>query len=228
MQHVEKLLLISLFLFIIITDYDHITSNHTYLMKIKSMELCSWLYRTVVFFLVSVLFRLICYLQILRLQDFAQVFQVDSDVEAVLREHLRIRRHLKIISHHYRALISFALIIVTVSQFAAFLDTTCKKADLSILLGINSRERMDVEQVWFGREITDIVMGEGEKRRERHERFLSWEMMMRIAGFRNIALTPFALSQAKLLLQLHYPGTVVGDSQFHSRKSQFQKAKVSR
>lgn len=96
------------------------------------MELCSWLYRTVVFFLVCVLFRLICCLQILRLQDFAQVFQVDSDVESVLREHLRIRRHLKIISHRYRAFITFALIIVTVSQFAALLDTTRKKADLSI------------------------------------------------------------------------------------------------
>ncbi|PPS13742.1 hypothetical protein GOBAR_AA06863 [Gossypium barbadense] len=44
------------------------------------MELCSWLYRTTVFFLVCVLFHLVCNLQVLRLQDFAQVFQVDSDV----------------------------------------------------------------------------------------------------------------------------------------------------
>ncbi|KAK6154447.1 hypothetical protein DH2020_008695 [Rehmannia glutinosa] len=40
------------------------------------LELCSWFYRTVVFFLVCVLFRLICCLQILRLQDFAQVCSV--------------------------------------------------------------------------------------------------------------------------------------------------------
>ncbi|KAI3496779.1 hypothetical protein L1887_39154 [Cichorium endivia] len=90
---------------------------------------------------------------------------------------------------------------------------------LEATLPPNSRERMDVEQVWFGREITDIVTAEGEKRRERHERFLSWEMMMRIAGFRNIALSPFALSQAKLLLRLHYPSEgynleVVNDSFF--------------
>ncbi|KAL8209775.1 hypothetical protein R6Q57_006507 [Mikania cordata] len=96
------------------------------------LELCSWLYRTVVFFLVCVLFRLICYLQILRLQDFAQVFQVDSDVESVLREHLRIRRHLKIISHRYRVFILLALIIVTVSQFASLLNTTRHTAELSI------------------------------------------------------------------------------------------------
>ncbi|KAE8680239.1 ethylene-responsive transcription factor 3-like [Hibiscus syriacus] len=44
------------------------------------MELCSWLYRTTVFFLICVLFQLICNLQVLRLHDFAQVFHVDSDV----------------------------------------------------------------------------------------------------------------------------------------------------
>lgn len=90
---------------------------------------------------------------------------------------------------------------------------------LEATLPPNSRERMTVEQVWFGREIKDILSGEGEMRRERHERFLSWEMMMRIAGFRNVPLSPFALSQAKLLLRLHYPSEgynleVVNDSFF--------------
>ncbi|MCD7452432.1 hypothetical protein HAX54_016539 [Datura stramonium] len=96
------------------------------------LELCSWLYRTTVFFLVCVLFRLICYLQILRLQDFAQIFHVDSDVETVLREHLRIRRHLRIISHRYRRFILLALIFVTASQFASLLMTTRSTADLHI------------------------------------------------------------------------------------------------
>ncbi|XP_076928237.1 uncharacterized protein LOC143592131 [Bidens hawaiensis] len=97
-----------------------------------TLELVSWLYRTVVFFLVCVLFRLICHLQILRLQDFAQVFHEDSDVESVLKEHLRIRRHLRIISHRYRIFIMWALIIVTISQFTSLLDTTRSNADLSI------------------------------------------------------------------------------------------------
>ncbi|KAI3456885.1 hypothetical protein Pfo_013548 [Paulownia fortunei] len=96
------------------------------------LELCSWFYRTVVFFLVCVLFRLLCYLQILRMQDFALVFQVDSDVESVLREHLRIRRHLKIISHRYRVFILWALIFITASQFASLLMTTRSNADVNI------------------------------------------------------------------------------------------------
>ncbi|PHU13260.1 Scarecrow-like protein 18 [Capsicum chinense] len=76
---------------------------------------------------------------------------------------------------------------------------------LEATLPPGSRERMTVEQVWFGREILDIVAIEGEKRKERHERFRSWEVMFRSCGFSNVALSPFALSQAKLLLRLHYP-----------------------
>ncbi|KAK3024332.1 hypothetical protein RJ639_043014 [Escallonia herrerae] len=68
-----------------------------------------------------------------------------------------------------------------------------------------SRERLAVEEVWFGREIADIVAADAESRRERHERFRSWEVMLRSSGFNNLPLSPFALSQAKLLLRLHYP-----------------------
>ncbi|KAL3851177.1 hypothetical protein ACJIZ3_013059 [Penstemon smallii] len=96
------------------------------------LDLCSWFYRTVVFFLVCVLFRLICYLQILRLQDFALVFQSDSNVESVLREHLRIRRHLRVISHRYRAFILLALVFITASQFASLLMTLRPGADVNM------------------------------------------------------------------------------------------------
>ncbi|GAV69383.1 GRAS domain-containing protein [Cephalotus follicularis] len=76
---------------------------------------------------------------------------------------------------------------------------------LEATLPPNSRERLAVEQIWFGREIMDIVAAEGENRSERHERFESWELMLRSSGFSNVPLSPYALSQAKLLLRLHYP-----------------------
>lgn len=76
---------------------------------------------------------------------------------------------------------------------------------LEATLPPNSRERLAVERIWFGREIMDIVAAEGDNRRERHERFESWEVMLRSSGFSNVPLSPFALSQAKLLLRLHYP-----------------------
>lgn len=96
------------------------------------LELCSWLYRTMVIFLVCVLFRLICHLQILRLQDFSTFFHVDSNVEMVLSEHLRIRKHLRIISHRFRAFILLALALATGSQFACLLVTTKATHDLYI------------------------------------------------------------------------------------------------
>ncbi|XP_010270062.1 PREDICTED: uncharacterized protein LOC104606514 [Nelumbo nucifera] len=98
-----------------------------------ALELCSWLYRTSIFFLVCVLFRLICYLQILRIQDFAQVFQKESNVGLVLKEHLRIRRHLRIISHRFRAFILYTLTLVTASLFACLLVTTRAHANVTIL-----------------------------------------------------------------------------------------------
>lgn len=86
--------------------------------------LSSWLYRISVSFLVCVLFRLICFLQILRLDDFAQDFEKDSDVAKILLDHLSIRRNLRIISHRFRVFILFSLIIVTASQFVSLLVTT--------------------------------------------------------------------------------------------------------
>ncbi|RDY10593.1 hypothetical protein CR513_04857, partial [Mucuna pruriens] len=96
------------------------------------LELLSWLYRTTVIFLVCVLFRLICHLQILRLHDFARFFHVDSDVASVTSEHLRIRRHLRIISHRFRAFIVLALALVTGSQFSCLLITTKSRHDMNI------------------------------------------------------------------------------------------------
>ncbi|XP_073055985.1 uncharacterized protein [Primulina eburnea] len=95
--------------------------------------MCSWLYRTSICFLVCVLFRLTCYLQILRLEDFAQVFERESDVASILIEHLRIRRNLRIISHRFRVFILLTLILVTISQFVSLLITTEPSSRVNIL-----------------------------------------------------------------------------------------------
>lgn len=50
---------------------------------------------------------------------------------------------------------------------------------LEATLPPTSPERIMVEEVWFGREIVDIVAGEGEERTERHERYEGWVEMMR-------------------------------------------------
>ncbi|XP_042509437.1 scarecrow-like protein 18 [Macadamia integrifolia] len=80
---------------------------------------------------------------------------------------------------------------------------------LEATLPPNSRERLTVEQVWFGKEILDLVAaaeGGDQGRQQRHERtFKTWVELLRASGFSGLPLSPFALSQAKLLLRLHYP-----------------------
>ncbi|XP_058758737.1 uncharacterized protein LOC131631989 [Vicia villosa] len=97
------------------------------------LELCSWLYRTSIFFLVCVLFRLIGYLQIQRLDEFAPVFQRETDVGSILLEHLRIRRNLRIISHRFRAFILSSLLLVTASQLIFLMMVIKPHADVDIL-----------------------------------------------------------------------------------------------
>ncbi|XP_071690844.1 uncharacterized protein [Rutidosis leptorrhynchoides] len=86
--------------------------------------LSSWLYRTSLFFLVCVLFKLTCSLQILRLEDFAKVFEKQADVGSILMEHFAIKKTLSVISHRFRAFILSTLILVTASLFASLLVTT--------------------------------------------------------------------------------------------------------
>lgn len=97
-----------------------------------TLELCSWLYRTSMFFLVCILYRLICYLQILRMEDFAKVFQKETDVGSILQEHLSFRRCLRIISHRFRVFILLTLLLVTASQFISLLMVTRTGADTNI------------------------------------------------------------------------------------------------
>ncbi|CAN6244787.1 unnamed protein product [Urochloa humidicola] len=74
--------------------------------------------------MVCVLFRVICYLQILRMVGFAREFGRFADVATVLRHHRRIREQLRKISHRYRKFIVWSLVLVSASQFAALLATT--------------------------------------------------------------------------------------------------------
>ncbi|PPS09509.1 hypothetical protein GOBAR_AA11168 [Gossypium barbadense] len=89
-----------------------------------NMYLASWLYRTSIFILACIFYQLTCHLQILRLEDFAQVFQKETEVRSILAEHLRIRRNLRIISHRFRLFLLLSLVLVSASQFFALLMTT--------------------------------------------------------------------------------------------------------
>ncbi|KAG8058962.1 hypothetical protein GUJ93_ZPchr0002g24297 [Zizania palustris] len=96
------------------------------------IEIVSWVYRTAVFFMVCILFRLICHLQILRMMRFAQEFTRSADVADVLEHHHQIKDHLRSISHEYRRFILLSIVVVTASQFAALLATTRPHAEINL------------------------------------------------------------------------------------------------
>ncbi|XP_006653458.2 uncharacterized protein LOC102711255 [Oryza brachyantha] len=97
-----------------------------------ALEMASWMYRTAMFFMACVLFRIICFLQILRMTGFARDFGQCADVAAVLRQHRRIREQLRRISHRYRKFIVSCLLLVTASQFSALLAATRPHAQVNI------------------------------------------------------------------------------------------------
>ncbi|KAA8520992.1 hypothetical protein F0562_011665 [Nyssa sinensis] len=94
--------------------------------------LASWVYRTGVFLLVCVLFRLTCELQILRLEGFHKLLEeCGSETGAIFEEHLRIRKQLSITSHRYRFFIISCLFTITVSQFGAMFLVLASKSQKS-------------------------------------------------------------------------------------------------
>ncbi|KAJ0082537.1 hypothetical protein Patl1_09833 [Pistacia atlantica] len=97
-----------------------------------TLQLLSWLYRISIYILACILYQLICYLQIIKMDDFAQVFQKETEVGSILQEHLRIKRNLRVISHRFRRFILLSLLLVTASQFISLLMTTRSSANNNI------------------------------------------------------------------------------------------------
>ncbi|XAR57679.1 hypothetical protein NMG60_11025921, partial [Bertholletia excelsa] len=90
---------------------------------LASSAMVSWVYRTGVFLLVCVLFRVTCEFQILRFEGFHELLESEgcgSDVAGLIfDEHMRIRRQLSTISHRFRFFIIACLVTITASQLGA-------------------------------------------------------------------------------------------------------------
>ncbi|KAG0597426.1 hypothetical protein M758_UG337300 [Ceratodon purpureus] len=76
---------------------------------------------------------------------------------------------------------------------------------LDATLPPTSLERSRVEQIWCKMEIVNIVACDGSERAVRHQRFEEWRRFFVRSGFQLKLTSRFAISQAKLLLRLHYP-----------------------
>lgn len=76
---------------------------------------------------------------------------------------------------------------------------------LEATLPPTSAERTRVEQTWYKSEIVNIVACDGAERTVRHQRSEEWRHFFGSSRFQLMATSRFAVSQARLLLRLHYP-----------------------
>lgn len=100
--------------------------------------LASWVYRTGVFLLVCVLFRVTCELQILRIEGFRKMLEgsrsgSEPDPSVIFEEHMRIKKQLLATSHRYRIFIIGCFVIITVSQFGALLLVLASKSEKNFI-----------------------------------------------------------------------------------------------
>ena len=103
-------------------SFPYVSSSVTLNASVFVLVLASWVYRTGVFLLVCVLFRLTCELQILRFEGLHKIFEgCDSDCDAIFKEHGRIKKQLWVTSHRYRFFIIACVVTITVSQLGALL-----------------------------------------------------------------------------------------------------------
>lgn len=98
------------------------------------LVLASWVYRTGVFLLVCVLFRLTCELQILRFEGLHKLLDgCESDAGVIFREHVRIKKQLSVTSHRYRFFIIACSVTITISQLGALLLVLAFKSDKTFI-----------------------------------------------------------------------------------------------
>ncbi|KAK7384868.1 hypothetical protein VNO78_30571 [Psophocarpus tetragonolobus] len=92
--------------------------------------LVPWVYRTGMFLLVCVLFRLTCELQKLRFEGVHKLFEgCGSEAGEIFKEHVRIRRQLWVTSHSYRFFIIGWGVTITISQLGALLLVLASKSE---------------------------------------------------------------------------------------------------
>ncbi|KAF7813625.1 uncharacterized protein G2W53_034601 [Senna tora] len=87
-------------------------------------SIASWTYVSTISLLASILFHLVCNLQVIHFDDYGKLIQRESNVLIFMEEHIRLRYHLSKISHRFRIFLLLEFLVVTVSQIVTLLQVT--------------------------------------------------------------------------------------------------------
>ncbi|KAM2656323.1 hypothetical protein EV1_011844 [Malus domestica] len=93
----------------------------------------SWAYASTITLTASILFHLVCNLQVIHFDDFGRLLERESDVLVFMEEHIRLRYHLCKTSHRFRIFLLLQFIVVTASQFVTLFETTGYSGEISVV-----------------------------------------------------------------------------------------------
>ncbi|GAB4860478.1 hypothetical protein Ancab_035637 [Ancistrocladus abbreviatus] len=89
--------------------------------------LVSWVYSTTIYLAGTLLFNLVCNLQVIHFDNYGNLLQRDLDVSVYIEEHMRLTYYLSKISHRFRLFLILEFLVITASQIAAVLETTASR-----------------------------------------------------------------------------------------------------
>ncbi|XP_028790512.1 uncharacterized protein LOC114746461 [Neltuma alba] len=95
----------------------------------------SWTYVSTISLSASILFHLVCNLQVIHFDDYGKLLERESDVLVFMEEHIRLRYHLSKISHRFRIYLLLQFLVVTTSQFVTLLQITVYGGIISLTNG---------------------------------------------------------------------------------------------
>ncbi|KAF7839791.1 putative phosphatidylinositol N-acetylglucosaminyltransferase subunit C isoform X3 [Senna tora] len=84
----------------------------------------SWTYVSTISLSASILFHLVCNLQVIHFDDYGKLLERESDVLVFMEEHIRLRYHLSKISHRFIIYLLLEFLVVAASQFVTLLQIT--------------------------------------------------------------------------------------------------------
>lgn len=83
----------------------------------------------------SLLFHLVCNLQVIHFEDYAKLMERESDILVMIEEHRRLCYHLTKISHRFRIYLILEFVVVTASLFVTLFQTTGYSGKITYING---------------------------------------------------------------------------------------------
>lgn len=95
----------------------------------------SWTYVSTISLTASIMFHLVCNLQVIHFDDYRKLLERESDVLVFIEEHIRLRYHLSKISHRFRIFLVLQFLVVTASQFVTLFQITGYSGIITLING---------------------------------------------------------------------------------------------